>query len=532
MAKKILYYTAVTGGRCYIFFLPDGSTRGIQYERGTVVHLAADYAETEQYSRCRVIFPMEGWLHKGYITNLEPVYSDEPEAGTPPSKIVLNPATLTLTVAGGSGTGYQIQYRERSIEKYTYTEWQQQQNVDGVGSATISVSVNPGKARQFRARTIGEVDSEWVVCASELLSAATSAYQKQAYKRSVTLHVFDSELNYKGRIENWQSLTWDEEYQGKGGFTLTIPDTTKNAKLIQRGCFLYRNDRNSLMMAVSIERNGENSEINIGGYTALHMLEHRVVHGKHKISNIESGIYTLISENLRGLPIKCASAVGYEDSIEEEEYECPELMDAVLTLIREGDLGIKAVFDSQSREITLQVYRGNDRTYGNEDGHVFSTEFGNLYSVIVTEDDEELKNVAVVVCGESGSEKTVFVYEAAEGLTGLDRRELLVSGEAQGTKEDEKGNEVERTAEEWEKAMLDLGKQELTDHNFVQTFEVKPRAENYGVYYFLGDKVTCKSSRYNLRFDARITQVKESFDANGCELTMTLGEPTINYYRR
>lgn len=528
---KILYYTATMGLRGYVFVNPDSTGGSTPLEKRAEFHLAADYAETEQFNRYHVIWPVEGWLNKGYAQNIQPVYSDEPEEGTPPSKIVLNPATLTLTVAGGSGTGYQIQYRERSINNYTYTEWRYQQNVNGVGNATISVSVNPGMARQFRARTVGEVNSQWVICVSELLSANVSA-EEQISKSNVTLHVFDSGLNYKGRIENWQSLTWDEEYQGKGGFTLTVPDTAKYAKLIQRGCFLYRNDRNSLMMAVSIERNGENSEINIGGYTALHMLEHRVVHGKHTVTNIESGIYAMVSENLRGLPIKCATAVGYEDSIEEEEYECPELLEAVLTLIREGDLGIKAVFDSQSREITLQVYRGNDRTYGNEDGHVFSTEYGNLYSVIVTEDDENLKNVAVIPSGESGSEKTIFVYEATEGLTGLDRRELLVDGEAQGTKEDANGNEVERTAEEWEKAMLDKGKQALTEHNLVQTFEVKPRAENYGVYYFLGDKVTCKSSRYDLRFDARITQVKESFDANGSELTMTLGEPTINYYRR
>lgn len=532
MAKKLLYYTAVTSKRCYIYYTTNVYDGSRQFERGTVIHVAADYAETEQNSRYRVLFPIEGWLKKSYIQNMEPVYSIEPDEGTPPSKIVLNPATLTLTVAGGSGTGYQIQYRERAIGNHVYTEWRHQQNVNTIGSATISVSVTPGKARQFRARTVWEVNSQWVICPSELLSANTSAYEEQISKSNVTLHVFDSGLNYKGRIENWQSLTWDEEYQGKGGFTLTIPDTAKNAKLIQRGCFVYRNDRNNLMMVVSVERNGENSEINIGGYTALHMLERRVVHGKHTVTNIESGIYTMVSENLRGLPIKCASAVGYEDSIAEEEYECPELLEAVLTLIREGDLGIKTVFDSQSREITLQVYRGNDRTYGGEDGRVFSTEFGNLYSIIVTEDDEDLKNVAVVPSGKSGSKKTIFVYEAAEGLTGLDRRELLVDGEAQGTKEDGKGNEVERTVAEWEKAMLDKGKRALTEHNLVQTFEVKPHAENYGVYYSLGDKVTCKSSRYNLRFDARITQVKESFDTNGCELTMTLGEPTINYYRR
>ena len=97
---------------------------------------------------------------------------------------------------------------------------------------------------------------------------------------------------------------------------------------------------------------------------------------------------------------------------------------------------------------------------------------------------------------------------------------------------DEEGNEIERTHAEWKKAMLDKGKQALTDWNLVQTFEVVPNAENYGKHYYLGDKVTCKSGRYGLRFDARITQAKEIYDRNGGSLTLTLCEPTINYYRR
>jgi len=542
MAKTVRYYTAVTTNRGYILYQPDGNTGGVQYERGTVIHLAANYNTTMQYSRYRVISPMDGWINWWIVGSITPVYDTTVDACYPPTKVVLNIPALTLNISGGKGgdlnamTGYQIQWRERSISNLNYAEWSTSQTVKSSGIASITVTVNPGKARQYRVRTIGKAGtqyySKWVECAAELFSSALETQSEES--EVITLHVFDSELNYTGRVENWISMTWEEEYQGEGAFTLTVPDTDKYAKLLQRGCFIYRNDRSTIMMTVNVERNGEQNQINVGGYTALHMLDYRMVYNKRWVTNIEEAVYKMVSDSLRGLPLKCAESKGFENSVEEEIIDCPMLLETVLYFIKEGDLGARTVFDPETREITFELYQGNDRTYGTAFGQTFSTEFGNLYSIIVVEDDDMLKNVAVVTGANPGCDKTTFTYEAEEGLTGLARRELLVDGEPRGTtgEVDEEGNEIERTHAEWKKAMLDKGKQALTDWNLVQTFEVKPYAGNYGKRYFLGDKVTCKSGRYGLQFDARITQVKERYDEKERELTMTLGEPTINYIKK
>ena len=537
MAKRVLYYTAVTGGRCYIFYLPDGSTKGIQYERGVTVHLPADYAEREQYNRYPVTYPMEGWLHKGYCTNITEVTEDVEESCTPPSSVLLNPETLTLTVSGGGDatdypmTGYQVQYRERSTENRAYTDWTDVATVYTKGAATVEVSVSAGKARQFRARTIcdGAVStySIWVVCPTELISGAETTPKTGL----ITLHVYDRNLNYKGRVENWTSFSWNEEYQGTGSFMLTVPDTEKHAAILSRGCFLYRNDRTTPMMAVSVERNSKNRNIIVGGYSAVYMLNQRVALGMYDIDNLEAGVYGMIEENLRGLPITCAPAQGFEDTVDHETLDHPVLLEGMMTLLREGDMGVRTVFDPTTAGITLELYKGTDRSYKDGHGEVFSTEFGNLYGIVVTEDDGQLKNVACVVCDNGDGTKRIFTYDPTEA-EGIDRFELYIYGESRGVKQDEKGNAVAQTDEEWEKAMLDMAKRELTAYNLVQTFEVTPNTDNYGRYYFLGDKVTCKSSRYGLRFDARITQAKETYDRNGGSLTLTLGEPTINYFRR
>ena len=522
---KILYYSATMGLRGYVFVNPDSTGGSTPLEKHAEFHLAADYAETEQFNRYHVIWPVEGWLNKGYVKNIQAVYSDEPdepEENERPNKVVLDPALLTLSIAGGTGAAYVIEYRDRDVDKLSYSAWKALETVSPVGNAVIKVTIATGKARQYRVKTTGggKTDSVWVLCQSELISVESVKNPKKS--GSILLHVFDSGLNYKGRVESWTSLMWNEDYQDKGGFQLDVNDTDKNAALLQRGDFICRNDRTSVMVAVMVERDSETGGITVGGYTATHLLSYRVALGKTVVGNVELGIYDIVRANQRGLPFGLAAPIGFGASLNNEEFENTELLDAVLTMAREGNLGVRTVFDHASHTIEFQVYKGIDRTYGTPDGHVFSTEFGNMSRVIVTEDDDQLKNVAVVVCG-TGNETRTFVYEAAEGLEGVARRELLVTGDsiAEG-----------QTVEEWEKAMLDFGKQELTKYNLALNFQVTPKADQYGIYYHLGDVVTCKGRRYGLLFDACITQVREVHDSNGSRLSMVMGEPMIKYYRR
>lgn len=547
MAQVFQYYSAVVSSTCYSYSGPSFSTtRGHQISAGTRITASEDSDGWYKLGS-------GSWVNGAYLSEITPVYITVTDMCTPPQKVIddetiisgvtYNAETNLLTIEGGRGgdlndmIGYEVEWRERVINGAKYTSWGNGVIAESSGLAAIPATVSLGMARQYRVRTVGtageEYYSEWVICFQEVFSGTTEL--SKADETIITLHVFDSELNYTGRIENWISMTWEEEYQGEGAFTLTVSDTDKYAKILQRGCFISRNDRTTCMLLVNVERNGENHEIRVGGYTALHLLSYRMAYNKFIIKNIEEGVYRMVSNNLRGLPLTCDAPKGFTDSVEDEVFDCPELLDAVLTLVREGELGIRTVFDSRNRVILFEVYKGDDLTYGTSFGYTFSTEFGNLYSLVITEDDDLLKNVAVICGANPGCDKTTFTYEATPGVLGLDRRELLVDGEPQGTTgeiDPETGEEIKRSFEDWKKAMLDKGKQALTEYNLVQTFEVKTYTGTYGVRYSLGDKVTCKSGRYGLRFDARITQVKERYDQSGSTITMTLGEPTINYIQK
>ena len=336
------------------------------------------------------------------------------------------------------------------------------------------------------------------------------------------LHVLSPALDRIGTIRHWQSMTWEEEYNGMGAFQLIVDDTPVYAAMIRQGCFFYRKDRPyTVMRAVLVERQGANGTITVGGYSVLHMLNWRVATGKRTFKNLPADVYSMVSQELRGLPVTVAAGTDLQETVD-KELDSPVVGDSIVSLLEETELGMRMVLDYPAKTFVFEIYKGADRAYRDgEGGYVFSPARKNLGPLKVTEDDDLYKNVAVIVC-HNGESSSVFYYpEDHESISGMERRELLVFGESQG----------DRSAEQWKRDMLQKGMDALKEHNMVCTFTAEPRPGDFGVLYNLGDLVTCKEDRYGVRFDARITQYKHTSDKNGDRVTLTLGKPAVSYVR-
>ena len=61
------------------------------------------------------------------------------------------------------------------------------------------------------------------------------------------LHVFSDTGQYLGRINSFISVSWTEEYIGKGKLAMYCYDTDETAKLLRHGYLLYRADRGTAM---------------------------------------------------------------------------------------------------------------------------------------------------------------------------------------------------------------------------------------------------------------------------------------------
>lgn len=336
------------------------------------------------------------------------------------------------------------------------------------------------------------------------------------------LHVFDASFKYRGRVRDWINMTWMEEYKGEGKFTLVTYDTDKCAELLRQGYFFFRTDRPVAMMAVKVERNTDENTITVCGYTTLHLLTRRIIDLPHEFVNIESGIYTMIQKDLRGLPgVVTAPEKGLT-----EKYECNiegvVMLDGVMEMLNESSYGIRANFDYANKQHVIEVYEGVDRTYNSEHGGtVFSQEFGNLKSLVATEDDDLFKNV-VYVTGSSDNDPATVYYQYVSPEAGEQEnwREIIVSGENQ-----ESGQSIE----DWQEKQEQIAKKTLQEHKSALAFEVELSLGVFGNKYDLGDKVTCKSKRYGLQFDTQITEYQYSYKKGVETVKIVLGDRPLDY---
>lgn len=338
----------------------------------------------------------------------------------------------------------------------------------------------------------------------------------------VQLHVFDDSFVYRGRVMNWINMTWTEEYRGEGKFTLTTYDTDQYAELLQQGYFFYRADRPVAMMAVKVERNTDDNTITVCGYTTLHLLTRRIIDLPHEFVNIESGIYTMIKKDLRGLPgVVTAPVKGLK-----AEYKCEiegvVLLDGVFEMLNESSYGIRANFDYENKRHVIEVYDGVDRTYDSQHGGtVFSQEFGNLKSLTIEEDDDLYKNVAYVT-GSSDNDPATVYYQYVAPYAGpqSEWREMLVSGENQ-----EEGEAIE----DWQDRQIQIAKKALQGCKSALSFEVELSLGIFGKKYDLGDKVTCKSKRYGMEFDTQIMEYQYSYKQGVEKVKVVLGDRPLDY---
>lgn len=332
------------------------------------------------------------------------------------------------------------------------------------------------------------------------------------------LHVLDEAFAYKGRIENFRTLKWKEQYQGKGSINLIVDDTAQNAAMLQRGRILLRGDRKTAMLIVKITRSSAEKTIHVYGHTTLALLDRRVICGKYTVTNAAEGIHQMYADNRRDLPILSGTAIETEDLEAEEEIVDTEMLNTFFSLCEAADIGLRVVCSYADKTQTLQTYQGNDLSYKDgQGGMIFSVEFGNMLSVTIDEDDSLRRNICYVRGVKTDeSEVLLEVGEAGDD----DRREMIIQGSIQTD---------EQTDEEYTAQLTKEGKDALQEYYDVTNFTAEISPEKLGKAFDLGDLVTCNATRYGVRFNAHLTEFSEEIEQGFRRVYITMGKPTITY---
>lgn len=373
------------------------------------------------------------------------------------------------------------------------------------------------------------------------------------------LHVISDTGEYLGRLNSFISLTWKEEYQGKGRLAMYCYDNDDTAKLLRQGYILYRADRRTAMEIVRIDRNDQTRQIYVGGYSTLNLLNRRVMTEEYEANVGESSVYGMVAANLRDLPVLNAAEKGYTEALGETvTYKNKRLYDAIMDVCEGTGLGARMTYDPDTKKHTLEVYKGTDHTADSAQPYIASAEFGNLQSLSTSEDDDYYRNTCVVTGTLTGGQTVwvrVYAYEGLEDHPELQREAILDSGLVQREAVTEqivdttwsdnwwssyanqsgsnagsysggyKTIQAAETGAEFAERLCQAGMDKLKEYTQTKSFDAQIDASDYGTLYALGDLITCKSTRYGMEFDARVSSVTEKEEAGNHTISVVLGEP-------
>lgn len=348
--------------------------------------------------------------------------------------------------------------------------------------------------------------------------------------------ILDKDLNWIGVLDDVSSVQWLEQYYDVGEVKITAFYNSTNAELIVEGNYIYNPDiSDAIAEIIEVETTeGAESSITARARQSIARWNDRVIFGTENITSA-STILQIAEKNRRGL-------VGIIGDAPETLFDTQKSWGSVLEMFTEilpaANLGFKESFDSATKNITLSILKGKDRTLQQSNDYLgfLSTELGSLKSLIITKGSDDFKNVAIVGGQGEGAERKIVTVSLAGDSQ---RRELWVDARdlsktyetATATGEvDEEGNPVYEYTEatytdaEYEQLLKARGIEKLSE--YMKTLEVSAEVDaSAGITREnLGDIFLVRSAAFNILMSARITEILTIAESTGIRTEITLSE--------
>ncbi len=331
----------------------------------------------------------------------------------------------------------------------------------------------------------------------------------------MSFEVYPSDFSTRYEIRHAISAIMTIHYNDIGKLVLVAPVNDYNITALKVGSMLYDTDRDVTFIIAASKIETDTNRITANGYTANWLLNKRCIASKYTLTNLESGVYDIVNENLRGLAgVITAEPEGLNESTNTILHG-GHILEEVQPFLEEAQLGNKMIWDPDRLLHTFKIYKGKDLTSGIH-AVVFSDEQGTAQDLVINDDDSTLKNFAYV----KGvlRDGTEFV-ETVGTATGDNRREIWFETSVY--------QELEESEEDCKARAIAYATMELGKRISRQSFSVSIDASELGVMYNLGDIVSCVSIRFGVSFNARITGIKYTLDNRKTKTEIILGEPSL-----
>ena len=339
------------------------------------------------------------------------------------------------------------------------------------------------------------------------------------------LFIYNSNRELAGIVESFEYLRWTRRYSQCGSFELKAIATQENTALLKEGNIIWKNDDEEAGIIEHLELSQTEQEIiTASGRFATSFLARRILWQTEKLSgDLSACALQLINNNLisptdtarqitgisflsPNLGIPVSTQISYRN-----------LMDVVTELCEASEVGIKTVFTPATGIFTVKLYMGS------ESQAVFSKEYENLTEQIYTISAADYANTALVGGEGEGADRTFVAIASGSGEA---RHEIFV--DAKDLRADDFGADYIDT-------LIFRGQSKLNDQAIRYTFDtsVNPHGNlTYKTDFDLGQTVKVISKAWGVSMTTRITEVEETYDADGQSISVIFGKAELTIAQR
>lgn len=366
---------------------------------------------------------------------------------------------------------------------------------------------------------------------------------------NITLTVLSSLLVPLGLINQFTALTWTSRTTTFGGFELWCPMLPENSELLKPDNLLWIGG-DELGVIETIQKSTDEqggTTLQVSGRFIESWLERRIIWGQYSGTEVVSNhLRNLVTMNAispsdpkRKIPnltlavgqSPLGPSVSFSDSYSN-------LWTTALELANANSLFLRVKADVPKGELRFTILKGTNRSVEQSilPAVVLSTDLSDILTDSYTLDATSWCNMSLVAgAGEGIQRKT---SEVNGSLSGLSRRELFVDARDLQDYEEvitsEGTTQVPIATSVYDGMLQERGKSKLGEVPLVESFDANirmygPRAYEYGVDYFLGDRITMQDPNLGIQVSTEISEVQQSWDENGYSLSLVLGTsaPTI-----
>ncbi len=374
------------------------------------------------------------------------------------------------------------------------------------------------------------------------------------------LKVFDETVEPLGLIDEMASLLWHVKYFDVGTFNLLAPITDNNKRLLTEGNIIVKHDgkrevtdaaggiwrRAAQITYVHITKDENGLEqIEAQGYMLSQWLNKRCISPQIvATATNQSIINTMVKNNCgssagtkRRFPrfIMLAQETIAGSAVEYANEVYAKLGQEVKARAQAGKLGYDILINERSRQYGFYLYKGKDLTAKNSEGNtpcIFSRDFDNVNEQEYTASIENCGNFIYIqgAADDSGSQPVTTVD--GEGASGLELTEVFCDATDIARKYQSGETEVTIPLNTYLQMLKTRAAAELENYgkiiNFVSTINTNSNLK-FKQDFDLGDRITCKETKWGIQIDARITEVTETYQKGAEEIEATFGDslPTL-----